>query len=181
MIFFVLGGKFSGIGGTRYSLVVNGDINGDFLGGTGSTNNDLSFVFDTSDAKTDPAIAKAMATVLSNPDNRAADYITKSLGKIADRNGGENPFYGTIDLRLSKSIHITKTKNLALSVDVFNFSNLLNKDWGGTYQLGNQTLLNVTGFDQTKKQYIYSVNQNVGVATKSGTPYQVQLGARYTF
>lgn len=178
---FVLSGKFSGIGGTRYSLVVNSDINGDFLGGTGSTNNDLAFVFDPNDAKTDPAMAKAMATVLANPDNLAADYIKKSIGKIADRNGGINQFYGTIDLRLAKSIRITKTKALALSADVFNFSNLLNKNWGGTYQLGNQNLLNVTGFDQTKQQYIYSVNQNVGVATKSGTPFQVQLGARYTF
>lgn len=178
---FVLSGKFSGVGGTRYSLVVNGDINGDFLGGTGSTNNDLAFVFDPNNIKTDPAIAKAMLAVLSNPDNRAADYIAKSIGKIADRNGGINPFYGTIDLRLAKSIRITKTKALALSADVFNFSNLLNKNWGGTYQLGNQNLLNVTGFDQTKQQYIYSVNQNVGVATKSGTPFQVQLGARYTF
>ncbi|MBS1660123.1 MAG: carboxypeptidase regulatory-like domain-containing protein [Bacteroidetes bacterium] len=178
---FVLSGKFSGIGGTRYSLVVNADINGDFLGGTGSTNNDLAFVFNPNDPKTDPAVAKAMQTVLDNGQNRARDYIQKSIGKIADRNGGENPFYGTIDLRLAKTLHIYKTQALTLSVDCFNFANLLNKNWGGAYQLGNQNLLNVTGFDQTKQQYIYSVNQNVGVATKSGTPYQIQLGARYSF
>jgi hypothetical protein len=178
---FVLSGKFSGVGGTRYSLVVNADINGDFLGGTGSTNNDLAFVFDPKDSKTNPAIAQAMQNVLNNPSNHARDYIQRSIGKIADRNGGENPFYGTIDLRLAKALKIYKTQAVTLSIDVFNFSNLLNKNWGGSYQLGNQNLLNVTGFDQTKKQYIYSVNQNVGVTTKSGTPYQIQLGARYSF
>jgi len=178
---FVLGGKFSGVGGTRYSLVVNADINGDFLGGTGSTNNDLAYVFNPADSKTDPAMAKAIQQVIDNPANRASDYIKKSLGKIADRNGGVNPFYGTIDLRLAKTVHLYKSQAITLSVDVFNFSNLLNKNWGGSYQLGNQNLLNVTGFDQAKKEYIYSVNQNVGVTSKSGTPYQIQLGARYTF
>jgi hypothetical protein len=122
-----------------------------------------------------------MQNVLNNPSNRARAYIQQSLGHIADRNGGENPFYGTIDLRLAKTVRIYKTQAITLSVDAFNFANLLNKNWGGTYQLGNQNLLNVTGFDQTKQQYIYSVNQNVGVTTKSGTPYQIQLGARYAF
>lgn len=178
---FVLSGRFSGISGTRYSLVVNADINGDFLGGTGSTNNDLAFVFDPNDAKTDPAIAKAMQTVIDNPANRASDFIKKSIGKISDRNGGINPFYGTVDLRLAKAIHIYKKQALTLSVDVFNFANLLDKNWGGSYLLGNQNLLNVTGFDQVKKQYVYSVNTNVGVISRGGTPYQIQIGARYTF
>ncbi|HSC39604.1 MAG TPA: carboxypeptidase regulatory-like domain-containing protein, partial [Chitinophagaceae bacterium] len=148
---FVLSGKYSGIGGTRYSLVVNGDLNGDFLGGTGSTNNDLAFVFDPNDPKTDPAIAKAMQQLIDNPSNRAKDFIKSSLGKLSDRNGGVNPFYGTIDLRLAKSITLYKKQMLTLSVDVFNFSNLLNKDWGGSFLLGNQNLLNITGFDQAKK------------------------------
>jgi hypothetical protein len=160
---------------------VNADINGDFLGGTGSTNNDLAFVFDPNDVKTDPAIAKAMQTVIDNPANRAADFIKKSIGKVSDRNGGINPFYGTVDLRLAKAIRIYKKQALTLSVDVFNFANLLDKNWGGSYLLGNQNLLNVTGFDQVKKQYVYSVNTNVGVISRGGTPYQIQLGARYTF
>lgn len=178
---FVLSGKFSGIAGTRYSLVVNGDLNGDFLGGTGSTNNDLAYVFDPADSKTPTAMATAMQQALNNPSNRAATYIRKYTGQIADRNGGINPFYGTVDLRLAKSVRLYKTQALVLSVDVFNFSNLLNKDWGGSYNLGNQNLLNITGFDQAKKLYIYSVNQNVGVINRGGTPYQIQLGARYTF
>ena len=64
---------------------------------------------------------------------------------------------------------------------MFNFANLLNKDWGGNFNLGNQSLLNVTGFNQQTQQYVYSVNTNAGVIQKNGTPYQIQLGARYAF
>ncbi|AMR30807.1 hypothetical protein A0256_04900 [Mucilaginibacter sp. PAMC 26640] len=177
---FSLSGRYTGTGGTRYSLTVDADINGDFVGGP-STDNDLAFVFDPNDPNTSAAVKASMEKVLNNPDNRAKDYIKKSLGKIADRNGGSNPFSGTIDLRLAKIFKFYKKNALTVSVDVFNFANLLNKKNGVNYNLGQQTLLTVTGFNQTTKLYNYRVNENVGVTTAGGTPYQIQLGARYTF
>jgi hypothetical protein len=122
-----------------------------------------------------------MEKVLNNPDNRAKDYIKKSIGKIADRNGGSNPFSGTFDVRLAKSFHTFKSQQLTITADVFNFANLLNKNKGVNYNLGQQTLYTVTGFNQTTQQYNYRVNENVGVTTANGTPYQIQLGARYSF
>lgn len=177
---FSLSGTFRGIGGSRYSLTVDADLNGDFVGGPGD-DNDLAFVFDPNNAATSPAVKASMEKVLSNPDNRAKDYIRESLGKIASRNGGENPFSGTFDLRLMKEFKTYKTQRLTVSVDVFNFANLLNKKKGVNYNLGNQSLLLVTKFDQTKQQYEYRVNENVGVTQAGGTPYQIQLGARYSF
>jgi hypothetical protein len=103
------------------------------------------------------------------------------LGTIADRNGGKNPFAGTFDLRLAKTFNTYKKQALTLSVDVFNFANLLNKDKGVNYNLGNQNLLFVTGFNQTTRQYSYRVNENVGVIQRNGTPYQIQIGGRYSF
>ena len=125
-----------------------------------------------------------MAKVLSNPYNRAADYIRKNLGTIADRNGGENPFSGIFDLRITKDFKIIKSNKFTLSVDVFNFSNLLNKDWGRNFNLNTfstQTLLFVTGFNQATKEYSYRINENVGVQQAHGTPYQIKIGARYGF
>lgn len=180
---FNLSGRFTGIGGTRYTLTVDADINGDFVGGPGN-DNDLAFIFDPNDSKTPAAIKASMEKVLSNPDNRAADYIRKNLGTIADRNGGENPFSGIFDLRLTKEFKIVKTNKITLSVDVFNFANLLNKDWGRNFNLSTfstQTLLFVTGFNQATKEYTYRVNENVGVQQANGTPYQIQIGARYGF
>ncbi|WP_324670603.1 TonB-dependent receptor [Hymenobacter sp. GOD-10R] len=177
---FALSGRFTGLGGTRYSLTVDADINGDFVGGPG-TDNDLAFVFDPNSPETDPAVAASMQKVLDNPDNRAKDYIRRSLGSIADRNGGVNPFSGTFDVRLQKTFKTFKTQAFTFSVDVFNFANLLNKDWGVNYNLGQQNLMSVTGFNQTTRRYTYRVNENVGTTNQNGTPYQIQLGARYSF
>ena len=193
---FVLSVRFTGVGGTRYSLTVDGDINGDFVGGPG-TDNDLAFVFDPNSPEVSQAIRTSIQKVLDNPDNRAVGAIRNSIGKIFDRNGGENPFSGTFDVRLAKSFRTYKTQQLALSVDVFNFANLLgqvldgvttrgaeatsSRNWGGNYNLGNQTLLTPSGFNATTRQYNYRVNENVGTTQKQGTPYSVQLGARYSF
>lgn len=192
----VLSVRFTGLGGTRYSLLVDGDINGDFVGGPGN-DNDLAFVFDPGRPEVAQSVRTSMQRVLNNPDNRAIDYIQRSLGTIADRNGGENPFSGTFDVRLSKVFKTIKTQKLEVSVDVFNFANLLgqtldgvttkgaeatsSRNWGGNYNLGAQTLLVPTGFNATTRQYVYRVNENVGVTQKNGTPYSVQLGARYSF
>lgn len=180
---FSFSGRFTGIGGTRYSLTVDADINGDFVGGPGN-DNDLAFIFDPTDSKTPAAIRTSMERVLNNPDNRAREYIRKNLGKIAERNGGENPFAGVFDVRLTKDFRVHKKQKLTLSVDVFNFANLLNKEWGRNFNLNTfntQTLLFVTGFDQATRQYTYRVNENVGVQQANGTPYQVQIGIRYAF
>jgi hypothetical protein len=178
---FSLNARFSGLSGTRYSLLVAGDINGDFVGQTGSRN-DLAFVFDLNDPSTPENLRTEMNRLLNESDSRAKDYIRESFGKIADRNGGENKqLVGVIDVRLLKAFRTFKTQSLEFSVDVFNFANLLNKDWGGNYNLGNQNLLNVSGFNQATQQYTYSVNANAGVVQKSGTPYQIQLGVRYAF
>jgi hypothetical protein len=177
---FMLSGRFTGLGGSRYSLTIDADINGDFVGGPGN-DNDLAFVFDPNDPNTPATIKAAMERVLNNPDNRAKEYIQKSLGKIADRNGGENPFAGTFDLRLAKTFKTYKKQALTLSVDVFNFANLLDKNKGVNYNLGSQNLLFVTGFNQTTRQYSYRVNENVGVTQRNGTPYQIQIGGRYSF
>lgn len=177
---FVFSGRFTGIGGTRYSLTVDADVNGDFVGGPGS-DNDLAFVFDPNNPNTPADIKASIENVLNNPDSRAREYVRASLGKIADRNGGINPFSGIFDVRLAKTFKTYRNQAFTISADVFNFANLLNKDWGVNYNLGNQNLLFVSGFDQTARQYSYRVNENVGVVRQNGTPYQIQLGGRYSF
>lgn len=42
-------------------------------------------------------------------------------------------------------------------------------------------LLNIVGFNQTTRQYTYTVNENFGVLQKGGNPYQIQLAVRYGF
>ena len=42
-------------------------------------------------------------------------------------------------------------------------------------------LLTAVEFNQTTKQYTYTVNENFGVLQKGGNPYQIQLAVRYGF
>lgn len=174
---FRVTGSYVGISGRPYSVVINGDVNGD-----GTANNDLAFVFDPNDASTPADIAAGMRKVLDNPNNRARDYIADNLGRIAPRNGGWSPFRGRTDLRVARDIATVRGQAVELTLDLFNVENLLNRKWGGEYNLGGaQQLYAVSGFNQTTQRYTYRVNENVGTAVKSGTPYQIQLGARYRF
>ena len=173
-----VGARFSGIGGTRYSLVVNGNVNGDFV-----SSNDLAYIYDPNDPATPAYLRDGINAILSNPDAEQSvkDYLRKSFGKVAERNGGVNGFYGTLDLRLAKKFKTFGTQNLEVSVDIFNVANLLNKKWGANHNLGKQNVYSIKGFDQEQKQYTYNVNANTGVSSLSGTPFQVQVGLRYGF
>lgn len=173
-----VGVRYSGIGGTRYSLVVNGNVNGDFV-----NSNDLAFAFDPNATGVSEPIRVAMQNVLANPDNLAKSYIENSLGQVAARNGGENGYFGFWDMRVAKQFFFSKAKKsgLELGADIFNVANMLNKEWGTSKNLGNQNLMTLRNFDAVNKQYVYEVNPNVGVANPGGTPFQIQISGRIFF
>ena len=172
------GVRFSGIGGTRYSMVVNGNINGDFVSG-----NDLAYVFDPDDANTPQDIRDGINSLLnsSDVDESFKSYLRKSFGKVAERNGGENGFYGVWDLRVTKNFRLYRTHGIELSADIFNVANLIDREKGLRRTLSKQSLYNVNGFDAEKKQYIYQVNNSAGRVTPDGNPWQIQLGLKYIF
>lgn len=175
---FSAGLRFSGLSGTRYSLIVNGNINGDFV-----STNDLAFVYDPNAASTPQYLKDGMNAILNNPkvEQSTKDYIVKNYGKIAERNGGVNPFYGVFDLRIIKKVKTFKKQYLEISADLFNVANLFNKDWGVNHNLGATSLYSIKSFDTAKQQYVYTVNTNAGVSGLSGNPYQFQIGLRYGF
>jgi len=176
---FNAGLRFSGISGTRYSLLSGVNSNADFVSGT----NDLAYIFDYKGSGGSEDVRKGLQAILDNPaaSKSMKDYITKYAGNIAQRNGGVNGFYGTFDLRLSKRIGIAKTRNaIEFSADLFNVGNLFNKNWGAAKNLGNQALYANKGFDAANQRFNYGVN-TAGIPTPSGDPYQFQLGVRYSF
>jgi hypothetical protein len=173
-----VGVRYSGIGGTRYSLAVGGNVNGDFV-----NSNDLAYIFDSGDQNVLEKYRTGINAILNNPeaDESIKDYLKKSFGKVAERNGGVNGFYGVWDLRISKRFRTIRTQNIELSADIFNVANLLNKKWGTTKILGKQNIYSLKSFDAASQTYNYDVNPNAGVITPSGNPYQIQLGLRYSF
>lgn len=179
---FQLGAILNGVGGTRYSFLVGGNrsLNGDF-----NLTNDLAYIFDPNDASVPEAVRKGIQGLLDNPDvtESVKNYIRDNVGQVAPRNGGINPFYYTVDLRLTKDIKLFKTHNLALSADCFNFLNLLDKELGVSYNHGNTNLVSITGFNQTTRNYNYNAETGAGrkLNTAGGTVWRVQLGLRYSF
>jgi hypothetical protein len=177
---FVLGATLIGVGGSRYSfLVSNGSLQGDF-----PLNNALAFVFDPNDPNTPENIRDGYNAILNDPNTTesAKSYLRDSFGRIAERNGGENPMFYNLDLRLLKHIKIKGSQKLELSGDIFNVMNMISKDWGVNNDLGrSRNLQSIRGFDQESRQYIYNVEQGVGVLPINGTPWRIQLGLRYSF
>lgn len=184
-----IGIRYSGIGGTRYSLLSGANSNADFVAGI----NDLAFIFDNNNPSVPQSVKNGLTAILNNPDASESikNYINKYSGIIAGRNGGINNFYGVFDLRISKKIRLHKTHNIELSGDIFNVANMFNKTWGVNKSLGTQALYAIgvpstttnpalPAFDAANKRFNYRVN-TAGIANPSGDPFQIQIGLRYNF
>lgn len=173
-----VGVRYTGLGGTRYTIRSGANTNGDFV----SSDNDLAYIFDWSDSTVPEIIRNGLNGILNNPEASQSlkNVLTKYRGRIANRNAGENNFFGTVDLRIARNFKFYKTHGVEISAEIFNFGNLLNKKWGINHSLGNQTLYKVNSFETDKQKFAYSVN-SVGAKGYSGNPYQIQLGFRYAF
>jgi hypothetical protein len=78
-------------------------------------------------------------------------YMSKHRGQFATRNGDRLPFTNLIDVKIAQDFNIkvgSKKIQFQVTYDVFNFTNMLNRDWGRTYFLGNDNFaaLAFTGF-----------------------------------
>ncbi|PRY90777.1 TonB-dependent receptor [Mongoliibacter ruber] len=191
--------RYVGQSGLPWTPLVFGDIVGDGAGLLINANK-RAFIFNPETIRSNPnatpfenIIAEGMETVLANPDNIARELLIGNLGEIAPRNEIYNPFWHNVDVRFTFNIDNSIINgmgkgNLELIAEVFNFTNLLNSEWGGapTVPGGNQVLLQTLGLDpiatqQGTPQYAYRVNPTFGETVRANPPYQVQIGARYTF
>ena len=118
------------------------------------------------------------------------DYLRSRRGQYAERNGARLPFTNVIDLRVLQDFYVTigsTRHSLQISFDVFNFTNMLNKDWGRQYfntndnyrlieyvSLGSDNIPNYRFAKPTTK---LSIDDSGLVSSR----WQAQLGVRYSF
>lgn len=104
-------------------------------------------------------------------------YLRKNRGQYAERNGARMPFTHVIDFKLQQDFNLKlgkKTYQVQLTYDIFNFTNMLNRDWGKTYFLSNDQsiILEMSGFtsesDLTPRYKFTPLS--------SGTPYTLSDG-----
>ncbi len=179
-----IAGRLTASSGRHYSLVVDGDINGDEVNG-----NDLAFLFDPNDAATPTDVAASMRRVMSDPTNLAADYVRTHLGRIAGRNDLTTPATVRLDLRLARPLSLGRTRAV-VTLDLYNALNVIDATWGAERLLplgissqnpivNRVALLRVIGFDQANRRFRYAVNEQAGVLPRGGDPYQFQIGLRF--
>ena len=185
--FFLESGK-----GRRYSYVYAGDLNQDAI-----MNNDLLYVptdasdihFGTVDENGNGIEATDAAEQWQALSNfiEQDDYLSSRKGNYAERNGAMAPWFTQIDIRYMHDFKFkagNKTNKIQLSIDIINFGNMLNSNWG-VYQLPRTyTPITVQGVDANGVPYFSfdktlneSYLQDVSIASK----WQMQIGVRYIF
>ncbi len=119
------------------------------------------------------------------------DYLRSRRGQYAERNGDRLKTSHIVDFKFAQdfTIKVGKKKHtISFSADVFNFTNLLNKDWGKRYFVGfdQVPLLTQVGFVGSRPTFSYNpvtattINQVDDVGLNSSR-WQIQTGLRYTF
>ncbi len=126
-------------------------------------------------------------------------YLSKNRGEYAERNSSRQPWTNVMDLKLIQDFTVEaggKDHTLQLTLDIFNFTNLLNKDWGRRYfvgSFGNFELLDFEGYEDGTNNPTYTFNPNRLESTLQGpdgliddngiqsSRWQMQLGIRYIF
>jgi len=121
------------------------------------------------------------------------DYLRSRRGQYAERNGDRLKWSHVIDLKFAQEISVNFGKRkhtFEITADIFNFTNLLNKDWGKRYfaTFDQVQLVDYVGFlaDGTTPTFRYNpdaakqLNQ-VDDAGVNSSRWQAQLGVRYTF
>ena len=195
-----IGMVYEGAPNYATSYYVNGDVNGD-----GQTSNDLMFVpknqsqirlinssavSGVADTRTQDELWQQLDAFIAN-----SPYLFSRRGQFAERNAYVLPWTHKLDLNFTQDVRFTVGKNkhtLRFTADIYNFTNLLNKDWGVFYVPTTTTPLVFSKIDTDGKTPVYSFPYQDGVnrvpytrsyrpSSSLGSRYQIQLGVRYLF
>lgn len=121
-------------------------------------------------------------------------YLNSRRGKYAERNGDRLDWSHVVDVKIAQEFSINvnkKSHKLEFTADIFNFTNLLNKNWGRRYFMSNDQilLLKHSGFlaDGTTPTFTFNPSTTSNVKNQiddvglQSSRWQMQVGARYSF
>jgi len=144
---------YNGQSGAPFSYVYSGAITKDDASAGGSGGNDLIYIPTQTEmgslAIANNTVGSGSAAITYNRQQQLDalnayiendGYLKKNRGKFADRNGSRLPFTNTIDLKIAQDFNIKlggHRYQFQLTYDIFNFGNMLNRDWGRNYFLSN--------------------------------------------
>ena len=122
------------------------------------------------------------------------DYLSERRGDYAERNGDRGRFNHVVDLKFLQDFYFKadngKKHTLQLSVDIFNFTNLLNRDWGVRRFTGFGNIAPITTVSGANPDPSFTFNpaladeEDLQLIDDSGlqsSRWQAQIGLRYIF
>ncbi|HPE86091.1 MAG TPA: TonB-dependent receptor [Bacteroidales bacterium] len=185
---------YNGQSGSRYSYVYNdyGDMNGE-----GENTGNLIYI--PKDASEIVLIQKGDVTPEQQWENlnsfiSSDPYLDANRGSYSERNAVRSPFENIVDFRFMQDFYLNvggKKHDLQFTFDIFNFTNLLNKDWGRRYYVayGTYQLIRFEGMseDGTTPTFSYSGPEsaddifNIDDSGLTSSRWQGQIGLRYIF
>ncbi|WP_299833521.1 TonB-dependent receptor [uncultured Tenacibaculum sp.] len=118
------------------------------------------------------------------------DYLRTRRGTYAERNADRARFSHVVDLKFLQDFTVNafgQKHTLQLSADIFNFTNLLNKNWGKTYFASDVNLIEVAGGGGTANpEFNFDPNRTITIDQIDdrgiqSSRWQAQIGLRYIF
>ncbi|MEJ2151450.1 MAG: TonB-dependent receptor, partial [Gemmatimonadota bacterium] len=179
------GGFFTAGRTSKYSYTYLGDVNGD-----GESGNDLIYIpRDMSEMHFEPipgGASPAQQATAFDAFIRQDPYLSDHRGEIAERNGAINPWFTNLDLRILQDF-LVGPNTLEVSLDILNFGNLINSDWG-VREVVNSAARTPLVFNGNFDAQGNPLFQFPGAATSTFiddisviSRWQIQLGFRYIF
>lgn len=163
--------------GGRFNYTYAGDINGD-----GSNLNDLIYI---------PTAAEIGSMQFSGAGQAEAfeqyiqqdDYLSGRRGQYAERYGALAPWRGKWDVKIIQELKFTDTNSLQFTVDILNFGNLINSDWGLVQQPDAVQPIGVNVDSTGTPTYTFSPDLQETFVYNSSllSRWQAQFGLRYSF
>ncbi|GAB3783265.1 TonB-dependent receptor [Dyella agri] len=150
---------YDGHSASPYSWTFGNDANGD------GVVNDLVFIpkqgqvefRSTGNAALDAQLQKEFFDYI-----QGNEYLRDHAGNIAKRNGARAGWINQLDLSFSQEIPgIFKGNKGVVRLDIYNFGNMLNKNWGVEKRVpfpGGRALADFYGVDQATGKYIYDIS-----------------------
>jgi len=175
-----------------YSYTYDGDVNADGFEASyaNGRNNDLLYVPNGPGdiTLTDPADWTRINTYI-----QGESCLRENRGNIMSRNACREPWQNRVDTRFAFKLPTIRGQQAELGVDITNFLNLLNAEWGRSEGVTFQTieLLELRGWDYANNRGIFRPTGNLRLdSNDKPIPYttfdlssrwQMIVGLRYAF
>lgn len=181
----------------------NGDMNGDGIGNDliyipNNVNDPNEIIFTTTTTVTTPVAQQAAAFDAFISDNAC---LNKQRGRIMAKHSCEEPWRNIVNvsirqslgrLGLANALNTQAFENLTVTLDIFNFANFINRDWGKVRSVGFGGVIpplnyaskeagSMVGPTGARARFTWSPTYQFANEQNVASNYRMQLSIRYSF